>query len=147
MSLSTWNSYSSCRRCFVNLSQGVCGIQMQFPNYPSQHGCWQKTTSQMSTTFSFFFCFWNSNFHCHIWNQYKKYIQTGTNKLTIASVGFEIAPCLLRKYFQISSFPTLPKTLWNALKALCIPGIRCTTPKEDMGIPKISATFFSLGIL
>ena len=31
MSLSTWNSLSPCVRCFLNLPQGVCGIQMELP--------------------------------------------------------------------------------------------------------------------
>ena len=29
--LSTWNSHSPCERCFLNLPQGVCGIQMELP--------------------------------------------------------------------------------------------------------------------
>ena len=32
MSLSIWNSHSPCARCFLNLPQGVYGIQMEFPN-------------------------------------------------------------------------------------------------------------------
>ena len=32
MTLSTVNSHSPWRRCFLNLPQGVCGIQMELPN-------------------------------------------------------------------------------------------------------------------
>ena len=31
MSLFTWNSHSPWKRCFLNLPQGVCGIQMELP--------------------------------------------------------------------------------------------------------------------
>ena len=31
ISLPNWNSHSPCVRCFLNLPQGVCGIQMQLP--------------------------------------------------------------------------------------------------------------------
>ena len=31
MSISTWDSHSPCFRCFLNLPQGVCGIQMELP--------------------------------------------------------------------------------------------------------------------
>ena len=33
MSLSTWNLHSPCSRCFFNLLQGVCKIQMDLPNW------------------------------------------------------------------------------------------------------------------
>ena len=32
MILSTWNLHSPCNRCFFNLPQGVCGIQIKLPN-------------------------------------------------------------------------------------------------------------------
>ena len=32
MSLSVWHSHSPCGRCFWNLPQGVCGIQMELAN-------------------------------------------------------------------------------------------------------------------
>ena len=48
-----------------------------------------------------------SIFNCYIWICNEKYIQMSTNKPSISPVVVEIAPRILRKYYQNCNFPAL----------------------------------------